>query len=188
VVDGNENDSTSDGPICPNCRQPLRDRLRQEEVTPKTVDVPGSGLAMTIVFCGSCGWTLDVVPARTAMQGRFATARAGIEEVAAPQDGESLAGQFQIRCRDLVTETRKLGFNPNVWVPMINSLGALGAAKKLLSDHHVLVATPWLVERGHAELTLEHEIEQMRWADLFDDAERVEAARRLAAAGNTTSD
>jgi hypothetical protein len=52
---------------------------------------------------------------------------------------------------------------------MINSLGAAGAAKKLLADHHMLVVTPWLVRRGRPELTLEHEIGQPRWSGLFTD-------------------
>jgi hypothetical protein len=66
---------------------------------------------------------------------------------------------------------------------MINSLGGLGAAKKLLADHHVLVATPWLVRRNRPELTLEQEIGQAKWAELFTDDERAEAGRRLVAAG-----
>lgn len=178
---------TSSGAICPNCRESLRDTLRQERITPKTTGEPGQLLPLVLVFCGSCGWTLDVMPARMGMLGGFGPGRPGLEEVAAPENEESLEGQFQIRCRELITETRSLGFNPNVWVPMINNLGALGAAKKLLADHHVLVATPWLVARGHAELTLEHEVEQPKWSDLFTNDDRTAAANRLAAAGKAPS-
>jgi hypothetical protein len=106
-----------------------------------------------------------------------------VTEVVNPDDQTSLAGQFQLRCRELVTETRELGFNPNVWVPMINSFGALQAAKKLLATHHVLVATPWLVDRGRPDLTLEHEIGEPKWRALFSDEERAEAARRLSSPG-----
>ncbi len=135
----------------------------------------GSGLkvAMAVTYCGSCGWTLDVAAA--GRRGLMA-----FEEVAAPVDGETLEGRFQLRCRELIGEARSLGFDPNVWVGMINDLGAAGAARKLLADHHVLVVTPWLVRRGRPELTLEHEIGQPAWAELFSDAERGEAARRLA--------
>jgi hypothetical protein len=114
----------------------------------------------------------------------FEVRHAAVEEVAAPDDPASIAGQFQLRCRELIAETRELGFNPNVWVPMINNIGALQAAKKLLADHHVLVATPWLVERGRPDLTLEHEIGEPRWRSLFSDEDRVEAARRLASPGD----
>jgi hypothetical protein len=110
----------------------------------------------------------------------------GMEAVAAPVGEESLDGQFQIRCRDMVRETRSLGFNPNVWVSMINAIGAIGSARKLLADRHVLVATPWLVERGRSELTLECEIGQPRWTELFTEDERIEAADRLAAVGKTS--
>jgi hypothetical protein len=106
-----------------------------------------------------------------------------VTEVADPDDPTSLAGQFQLRCRELVTETRGLGFNPNVWVPMINSFGALQAARDLLAAHRVLVATPWLVDRGRPDLTLEHEIGEPKWRSLFSDEERAEAARRLSSPG-----
>jgi hypothetical protein len=161
--------------------------LRRKQLTAAAVDHAESPATMTVVFCGSCGWTLEVMPAGFGM-GKFPGDRPGMQEVAAPADETSLEGQFQLRCRELVTETRALGFNPNVWVPMINRLGALGAAKKLLVDHHVLVATPWLVARGRDELTLECEIAQLRWAELFTDDDRAEAARRLANARNTNAD
>ena len=170
-------DSSADGPICPHCQQPLRGNLRQEQV------IPQGGLAMAVTYCGSCGWTLDVTPARTESRARHELMP--LEEVAAPADEQTLEGQFQLRCRYLIGEIRSLGFNPNVWVAMINSLGAAGAAKKLLADHQGLVATPWLVRRGRPELTLESEIGQPRWAGLFTEDERAEAARRLANAGET---
>lgn len=165
-------DSSADGPICPHCQQPLRGNLRQEQV------IPQGGLAMAVTYCGSCGWTLNVTPTRTGSSARHELMP--LEEVAAPADEQTLEGQFQVRCRELIGEISSLGFDPNVWVRMINELGAAGAARKLLADHHELVATPWLVTRGRPELTLEHAIGQPRWAELFTDAERAEAARRLA--------
>jgi hypothetical protein len=168
-------DGVVGGPICPGCRKPLRRSLRQELLTPQ-----GGGAAMAITYCGVCGWTLNCGPARAAGPGRMP-----LEEVAAPADEQAPEGQFQLRCRELIGEIRSLGFNPNVWVAMINDLGAAGAARKLLADRHELVATPWLVTRGRPELTLEHEIGQPRWAGLFTDAERAEAAQRLARAGRT---
>jgi hypothetical protein len=176
-------DSSSRGPVCPHCREPLRGNLRQEQVTPQEKNEPGPKLAMALTYCGSCGWTLHLAPARNgapAGRGRLAP-----EEVAAPEDEQTLEGQFQLRCRELIGEIRSLGFDPNVWAAMTNSLGAAGAAKKLLADHHMLVVTPWLVGRGRPELTMEHAIGQPVWAGLFTDDERAEAARRLARAGKT---
>jgi hypothetical protein len=106
----------------------------------------------------------------------------GTARVASPSDETTLEGQFQLRCRDLICEIRALGFDPFVWVGLINDLGAVGAAKTILTGYEVLPVTSWLVERGLPELTLEREIEQLRWADLFDETERLEAVRRLASA------
>lgn len=105
--------------------------------------------------------------------------------MAAPADEQTLEGQFQVQCRELIGEIRSLGFNPNVWVAIINDLGAAGAARKLLANHHELVVTPWLVRRGRPELTWEHAIGQPRWAELCTEAERTEAARRLARAAKS---
>jgi hypothetical protein len=162
-------DSPARGPLCPNCREPLRSNLRQEQV------IPEGGTAVAVTYCGACGRTLDCAPASTRGPMRF-------QQVAAPADEQTPEGQFQLRCRELIGEIRSLGFEPNVWVAMINDLGAAAAARKLLADHHQLAVTPWLVRRGRPELTLEYEIGQPGWAGLFTDAERDEAARRLARA------
>jgi hypothetical protein len=162
-------ESPARGPLCPNCREPLRSNLRQEQV------IPEGGTAVALTYCGACGWALACAPASTRGPMQF-------QQVAAPADERTPEGQFQLRCRELIGEIRSLGFEPNVWVAMINDLGAAAAARKLLADHHQLVVTPWLVRRGRPELTLEHEIGQPGWAGLFTDAERDEAARRLARA------
>ncbi len=72
-----------------------------------------------------------------------------------------------------------MGFEPHVWVDMINDVGATAAARRILASNMPLVATRWLIDQGRPELTLEHEITEMRWANLFDDVERSEAERRL---------
>ena len=133
-------DSSARGPICPNCREPLRGNLRQEQV------IPQGGHAVAVTYCGACGWTLDCAPARTGSPPGRALMRA--EEVAAPADEQTLEGQFQLRCRELIGEIRSLGFEPFVWVAMINDLGAAPAARQLLADHQRLAVTPWLVRRG----------------------------------------
>ncbi len=162
-------ESSAREPLCPNCRGSLRGNLRQERV------VPEGGTAVAVTYCGACGWTLACLPGGPVRHGPLP-----FQEVAAPADERTPEGQFQLRCRELIGEIRSLGFEPNVWVAMINDLGAAAAARKLLADHHQLAVTPWLVRRGRPELTLEHEIGQPGWAGLFTDVERDEAARRLA--------
>jgi hypothetical protein len=96
-----------------------------------------------------------------------------------PDDASSLAGQFQLRCRELVKETITAGFTPGGWIGLINQMGAVEAAQHLLATGNILPVTPWLVEHGRPELTMEHELTQQRWVDLFTDEERAKAARRL---------
>jgi hypothetical protein len=103
----------------------------------------------------------------------------GEPQVVDPDDASSLAGQFQLRCRELVKETITAGFTPGGWIGLINQMGAVKAAQHLLSTQTILPVTPWLVKHGRPELTMEHEISQQRWADLFNDEERAAAARRL---------
>jgi hypothetical protein len=168
-----------DGPVCPNCRQPLRETLRSEQVAAVvTTDAPRAPVSVT--YCGSCGWTLAVtpVPRLRPMMGMGAA-----PEVVEPEDASTLAGQFQVRCRELIGEIIAAGFTPGVWIELINTMGAVEAAKHLLSIGRVLPVTPWLVEHGRPELTMEHEITQTRWAEVFTDDERADAARRLASAG-----
>ena len=166
--------SERQGPLCPGCRKPLRANLRTEHLDAEGPSADGGPARVLVVYCRSCGLTLhlDILqPRQTGISGRAA--------VVEPADPDTLDGRFQIRCRDLITQIREIGFEPNVWVDMINELGATGAAKTLLATKKRLVATPWLIGRDRSDLTLEHEILELRWADLFDDDERAEAARRL---------
>ena len=162
---------------------PSGGNLRQEQITPQGTTEPGPALAMALTYCGSCGRTLHLAPARTGFPaGRGLMLQ---EEVAVPAEEQTPAGQFQLRCRELISETRSLGFDPNVRLRSVNSLGAAGAARKLLADHQGLAATPWLIRRGRPELAVQCVIGQPRWAGLCTDDERAEAARRLANAGET---
>jgi hypothetical protein len=161
------------GPLCPGCRNPIRANLQTERLDAEGCSSDGVPMGVLVVYCRSCGLSLHVdlaPPIQTA---------AGRAPVAEPADPDTLDGRFQVRCRDLVTQIREMGFEPNVWVEMINGLGATGAAKTLLETKRPLFATPWLVRRNRSDLTLENEIMELRWADLFDDDDRAEASRRL---------
>jgi hypothetical protein len=162
------------GPLCPGCRKPLRANVQTERLDAEGPSASGGPARVLVAYCRSCGLTLHVEisrPSQTGVSGSVA--------VAEPADPDTLDGRFQIRCRELIARIRELGFEPHVWVDMINDLGASGAAKTLLATKSSLVATPWLTSRDRSDLTLEHEIMELRWADLFDDDERAEAARRL---------
>jgi hypothetical protein len=167
----------SEGPICPNCRERLRESLRHERIEARGEGEHGPSSLIDFLYCGACGWPLHTerVAPRIIMGG----GRGGME-VDPPEDETTLEGQFQLRSRDLIEEIRTLGFDPFVWFGLINDLGGVVAAKTILSQYGVLPVTQWLVGQNRPELTLEREIEQIRWADLFDDAERSVAALRIA--------
>jgi hypothetical protein len=162
----------SQWPICPGCGAPLRGNLQFGRLDAQDVSKAGSITRVSAIYCGSCGVCLQIDPLR------FIQASGGVA-IADPADPSTLDGLFQLRCRDLVEEIRSLGFDPFVWVDMINDLGATAAAKRIVAARIHLVATRWLIEAGRPELTLEHEMTDLRWADLFDDEVRSEAARRL---------
>ena len=108
--------------------------------------------------------------------------RSFFQPATVPADESTLEGQFQLRCQVLISAIRGRGWDPYVWVGLINDLGAVAAARKILADYDILPVTRWLMGQGLPELTMEHEIQQLRWADLFEDADRSEAARRLVSA------
>jgi len=98
-------EGSSHGPVCPHCREPLRSNLRQEQLTPQEPAGPGPKLAMTLTYCGRCGWTLHLGPAR---MGEAAGPGLWVhEEVAAPVDEQTLEGQFQVRCRGRSTVIKR---------------------------------------------------------------------------------
>lgn len=163
------------GPLCARCRRPLRETLRVE--TLEAVDEEtGAGPRVEVTFCGACGAALSGVPPPRPPEP---------PRVPDPEDPDSPEGRFQVRCRELIEEIRRAGFMPGGWIGLITRLGAVGAARELLSTGRVLPVTRWLVEQGRPDLTMERELTSERWAGIFDDAERAEAERRLerAAAG-----
>jgi hypothetical protein len=115
------------GPICMNCHRPLRGNLRSERLDAQEA-TEGPQSRVGFIYCGACGWPIHVH-----LRSPFMAAGApGGTKVATPSDETSLEGQFQLRCRDLISEIRALGFDPFVWVGLINDLGAAGAAKRAL--------------------------------------------------------
>jgi hypothetical protein len=172
VVPTRKRDDQLEGPTCPECRESLRANLQVSRLDAHDVAKTGSPTRVSVIYCGSCGLSLHVEPLQSVQ------ARAGVP-VADSADPTTLDGLFQERCRDLIAQIRTMGFEPHVWVDMVNDLGATTAAKRILATNMPLVATRWLIDQDRPELTLEREIIDMRWADLFDDYERAEAQRRL---------
>jgi hypothetical protein len=157
------------GPLCANCRQPLRETLRVETVEAVS-DGQGAGPLVEVTYCGACGAALSAAQSPR---------RPEPPRVPDPQDPESPEGRFQLRCRELIDEIQHAGFMPGGWIGLIARHGAVGAARELLSTGRILPVTPWLVQQDRPELTMEREMTREEWADIFDDTERAEAERRL---------
>jgi hypothetical protein len=169
------------GPICPNCHASLREDLRHERLVARDPSDSGALRSTIVTFCGACGFTLDVTTARRPLR---AATDPEQDDIADPPEATSPSGQFQLRCRALVHEIEALGFAPHGWIDLVNRAGAAEAAKRLLASNRSLPVTHWLVDQGHAELTMEHEVADPRWSELFNDEERAAAGRLLANAGH----
>jgi len=157
------------GPLCASCRRPLRETLRVEILDAIHQD-DGPAPSVNVTFCGACGTTISATAVPRPPEP---------PHVPDPDDPESLEGRFQLRCRELIDEIQRVGFMPGGWIGLIMRRGAVGTARELLASERILPVTPWLVEQGRADLTMEREITRPEWAELFNDADRQEAERRL---------
>jgi hypothetical protein len=169
-------ETTSHGPICPNCRLPLRENLRHEQTVARDSSGGEPLRSVNLTYCGACGWTLSVNAARNTFVDADGPGR---DEVAASADPTSLPGRFQLRCSELVDEIEALGFTPRGWISLVNQLGAVEATKHLLTEDRILPVTQWLVDQGHAELTMEQAVSDPAWEGLFTEVERATANDRL---------
>jgi hypothetical protein len=167
------------GPVCPSCRKPLHETLRVGSLDAMH-ESDGSAQRVEVTFCGACGTGLSAIP--TFRSPRHVGPRfPGNFGVPDPDDPGSLEGRFQLRCRELINEIQQVGFTPGGWISLIMQHGAVRAARDLLASGDVLPVTPWLIAQSRPDLTMEHEISRPEWAELFDDADRAEAERRLEA-------
>lgn len=133
-------------------------------------DVPRPGSRVEVTYCGACGTALSAIapPQQPDPPG-----------VPDPPDPDSLEGRFQIRCAELIAEIQSVGFMPGGWIGRITNQGAVGAARELLATGRILPVTPWLLNQGRADLTMEREITRPQWTGLFDESDRAEAEARL---------
>jgi hypothetical protein len=123
---------TASGAICPNCRQLLRNNLLHEQTVARDASRGEPLRAVSLTYCGGCGWTLNVDAARRTFIDADGPGR---DQIIAPSDPASSAGQFQLRSQVIVDEIGHLGFAPREWISLMNQLGAVGAAKHLLAEH-----------------------------------------------------
>jgi hypothetical protein len=87
---------------------------------------------------------------------------------------------FEARVKKAVQEMIALGYSPRVFENMIFELGTVAAVKKLINTSRVTEGFTRLWELNRLDLSMENIIQEAEWKDLFSDAERETAKKRLA--------
>ena len=92
---------------------------------------------------------------------------------------DRLAADFEQASRAAVEETRKFNYSPTIWVSMMNDLGAVAAARRLLLSPEIQSGFERLAREGRVDLTIEFAVLNPKWDRLFGFPEREAAWWRL---------
>lgn len=87
--------------------------------------------------------------------------------------------EFTNACQLAMIECRKLGYNPLIWMRMVNEYGAIVTARRLIMSGDMQAGLLRLLSLSRVDLTVEHAVLDERWHDLFTDEERDLARWRL---------
>ncbi|WP_273430570.1 hypothetical protein [Chitinibacter tainanensis] len=91
----------------------------------------------------------------------------------------SIEQQFSAALRQAIIDARELGYNPQRFETMLNDLGAVGMAKKLIKSGELQDGLKSILKKGRADLTLEHIMQAEPHRQLFSRDELAAAAWRL---------
>ncbi len=92
---------------------------------------------------------------------------------------DRLAAEFEQASRAAVEEARRFNYNPSIWISMMNDLGAVAAAGRLLLSPDIQSGFERLAREGRVDLTIEFAVLNPKWDRLFGPAEREAAWWRL---------
>lgn len=92
----------------------------------------------------------------------------------------SLEDDFETECRRAIEECRAFKYIPTAWIAMIERVGAVEAAKRLVESGELQSGFIRLVREGRLDLTIEMAVLHPRWDSLFDRGVREAAWWRLA--------
>lgn len=95
----------------------------------------------------------------------------------------NLAARYEAACRAAIAECRVLKYHPTVWEGMIDQLGAVEAAMRLLRTGDVQPGFERLVKLGRHDLTIEASVLHPEWDGLFSNDVKDAARWRLRHAG-----
>ena len=95
----------------------------------------------------------------------------------------NLEAEFEEAMRSTYAEASRLGYRPTYFLGMVEDLGGVGAAKRLLSTPVAQPGLARLWNLGRLDISAEALVLNERWRDLFTTVERQEARERLKAYG-----
>ena len=94
---------------------------------------------------------------------------------------KNLEAEFEEAMRNTYAKASRLGYRPTYFLGMVEDLGGVGTAKRLLRTSVAQPGLARLWELGRLDISAEALVLNEQWHELFTDAERQEARERLAA-------
>jgi hypothetical protein len=93
--------------------------------------------------------------------------------------GPTLEREFHGEMISCYKEAREEGYTPSIFLQMVNEMGGVAAAKKLINDATPSDGFRRLWEMGRLDLTVEYVVtSETKYRDLFTPAERLSARKR----------
>ena len=86
---------------------------------------------------------------------------------------------FEERIRQMIAETKSIGYNPTYFIRMVQELGAVTACKQLINNEKLHDGLCRLWKEHRLDLTIENIILEPQWAELFSESERTLAKNKL---------
>ena len=90
-----------------------------------------------------------------------------------------LATRFHAEMLRLYADAKEAGYNASYFHRMVEDLGGVAAAKRLVNDNRPSDGFTRLWEMRRLDLSVEAQVIQSRWRALFTSEERRRAERRL---------
>ena len=92
---------------------------------------------------------------------------------------DDLAERFEKRLRESVPVVIELGYNPTVFVGLLERYGGVQTAKRLIAEGEIQYGFKRLAALGRLDLTMEQIMLEPEFASLFTEGELAAARWRL---------
>ncbi|HEX2179197.1 MAG TPA: hypothetical protein VHL54_06730 [Actinomycetota bacterium] len=88
----------------------------------------------------------------------------------------SVETDFERACLKAIEECKAFGYSPTAWIAMINDIGAVAAAEKLVVSGDIQSGFLRLARQNRLDLTIEMAVLNPKWDSLFLDKRDVREA------------